>query len=98
MYVHEQEGRTQVLRAALNNVLQKVHDSNSAKFLRTHPGFKRNGELFRLNKQGRDEAKAALKRIFDNADSLGPEAFFPYAPPFTVMFRSFSESQRQLYP
>jgi len=23
---------------------------------------------------------------------------FPYAPPFTVTFRSFSESQWQLYP
>ena len=38
-------------------------------FLRTFPGFDRDGEgnNFRLNKQGRDDAKAALKRIFDDA-------------------------------
>lgn len=65
VYAHEQEGRTQVLRADLTTILQKVYDTNTATFLRNHSGFERDGEMFRLNKQGRDEAKAALKRISD---------------------------------
>jgi hypothetical protein len=67
IFAHEQEGRTQVLRGDLNTILQKVYDANTATFLRNHSGFERDGEMFRLNKQGRDEAKAALTRIYDTA-------------------------------
>ncbi len=67
VYAHEHEGRPQVQRADLSTILEKVNDTNTKTFLRTHPGFERNGELFRLNKQGKDEAKAALKRIFDTS-------------------------------
>lgn len=65
VYAHEHEGRPQVPRSDLTVILQKVYDTNTKNFLRTHPGFEREGELFRLNKQGKDEAKAALKRISD---------------------------------
>lgn len=67
VYAHEQEGRPQVSRADLTTILQKVYDTNTATFLRNHSGFERDGEMFRLNKQGRDEAKAALKRIYDTS-------------------------------
>jgi hypothetical protein len=67
LYAHEQEGRPQVARADLNVILQKVNDPNTQTFLRTHPGFERDGELFRLNRKGRDEAKDALKKISDTS-------------------------------
>lgn len=67
VYAHEQEGRPQVSRPDINVILQKVYDTNTKNFLRTHPGFERDGELFRLNKQGKDEAKAALNKISDTS-------------------------------
>jgi len=67
VYAHEQEGRPQVSRADLSVILQKVYDTNTKNFLRKHPGFEREGDLFRLNKQGKDEAKAALKKISDTS-------------------------------
>lgn len=71
IYAHEREGRPQVQRADLIVILEKVYDNNTKTFLRTHPGFEREADTFRLNNQGKDEAKAALMRIY-NSSVEGP--------------------------
>jgi hypothetical protein len=71
IYAHELEGKGACTRELLSSTLDKqsVNDPHVRTFLRTYAGFDReqDGGLFRLNKQGRDAAKDALKRIFDDS-------------------------------
>lgn len=76
VYAQEQEGRAQVSRTGVHAILQKVYDTNTATFLRHHSGFERDGEMFWLNEQGRDHAKAALTRMYDTSiEGPGTEPF-----------------------